>query len=1186
MPNVSTRCPECDAKVRLTVDEEGEHEVDCPKCGHSFSATAEDEERATRKPAKSGKATRRRDDEGDEDDRKPSKTRKASKRRRDDEEEDDRPKRYRPDASRSKTPIIIGVIGGALLLVGGIVALAVAFSGPSEKPVAKADPPTKTKPTPPPQTNTNPPKLDPNPDPAPMPVDPNPNPNQTPNPNPNPPDGSTDPPPMNVETSPPGLPAGLPAGMPGGPPVAVPVLLGPTEDVFAKAATFKPDGPLPELPPLPPVDRRPMLVLDPGGHTAFVKHVFFTPDASRVISVSEDKSVRIWDVASGEAVHTFRLPAGPDIEGLPYGAAMSPDGHWLAVGGFPLNSGKSGIPFYVLSVETGELVTMVSGAREVIRSLDFSPDGKKIAVGCANGVLQVYDFTSKTWVYERPAHTKPILGVRFHPKRAILASVSMDREVKIWSLANKANFVTVNLDKEGSNAIDWTSDGELLGVGCTNGEVRMYKASGELVKTVPPALENGKSPIQVARMKILPGDKQVVFGGVAAFGWAGIADIETGKHPVIIRDHTNTVMAVNRSADGALAVSAGGEQNEIIVWNTKDGTILRKIQSPSKALWAVGWGKNGKSLAWGMTNRHGADKLCPLEHTLRLEDFVPGPPPIQADYVRYVADDGRFSLKVNDFFTFTLFENGKPLYQHKCRADRMYSVTLIPGKGIVVGGSGAMYLLETKTGKLIRDYFGDTGLTTALAPSPDGRYFISGSTDQVIRVWAVDQKEPVLSLFTVGREWIAWTPQGYYACSPYGERLIAWQVNNGIANLPAVHPAVRFRASLYQPAIIKYLIPAGDMRTALAMASKFERHQIAATGLADVLPPNVTVTAPLKADDKPVTIRATAEGTAKNPIVAMRLLVDGRPFNGAAGVKRFNKLQKAEASWDVPLAPGSHTVAVLAESPVSKGMSRSVAITRAGASPLPNLYVLAVGVSAYPGQLKLNYAASDAVLFTQTIRDKGRGVFNTIEVNLLLDKDGTKQKFREGLDWLKSKMSSKDVGIVFFSGHGGRDEDTDKFYLITVDVGPDVEQTCLSGEELKSRLEDMPGRLVAILDACHSGAVTEIKPARADNLVRDLMTDDYGVVVLASSLGRECSLESPLTKAGFYTLGLTEGMMGRADFNRDGLVYLNELEYYAALRVQQLSQGQQNPTLGRPPNVKPFPIAKLSNRPSPPPPKR
>ena len=200
----------------------------------------------------------------------------------------------------------------------------------------------------------------------------------------------------------------------------------------------------------------------------------------------------------------------------------------------------------------------------------------------------------------------------------------------------------------------------------------------------------------------------------------------------------------------------------------------------------------------------------------------------------------------------------------------------------MVGTAFAVYLLDAKTGNLIRRYHVHTG-QTSLPPSPDGRHFASESSDQVVRVWAPDREEPVLSIFIAGREWIAWTPQGYYACSPFGERLIAWQVNNGIDEPSSVHPAARSRASLYQPALIKYLIPAGDLRLAMGMAVKFDKQSIAATELTDVLPPAVTLTAPQQTGAKPVTIRAVAEGTEKNPIVAMRLLVDGRPFNGAAG---------------------------------------------------------------------------------------------------------------------------------------------------------------------------------------------------------------------------------------------------------------------------------------------------------------
>ncbi|VTR98476.1 wd40 repeat-containing protein : Uncharacterized protein OS=Candidatus Thiomargarita nelsonii GN=OT06_13600 PE=4 SV=1 [Gemmata massiliana] len=76
-----------------------------------------------------------------------------------------------------------------------------------------------------------------------------------------------------------------------------------------------------------------------------------------------------------------------------------------------------------------------------------------------------------------------------------------------------------------------------------------------------------------------------------------MTDVKTGAQPVLVKEHTNTVMAANRSVDGARAVTAGGGNNEIIVWDTKDGAVVRKFQSASKSLWAVGWGKDGKSLA-------------------------------------------------------------------------------------------------------------------------------------------------------------------------------------------------------------------------------------------------------------------------------------------------------------------------------------------------------------------------------------------------------------------------------------------------------------------------------------------------------------------------------------------------------------------------------------------------------------
>ena len=252
-------------------------------------------------------------------------------------------------------------------------------------------------------------------------------------------------------------------------------------------------------------------------------------------------------------------------------------------------------------------------------------------------------------------------------------------------------------------------------------------------------------------------------------------------------------------------------------------------------------------------------------------------------------------------------------------------------------------------------------------------------------------------------------------------------------------------------------------------------------------------------------------------------------------------------------------------------------MTRSGEVPKPNLYVLTVGVSKYPAPVNpLTYAASDARLLAKAFGDKSKGVFAAVEVKVLTDGEATKKGIREGLDWMKGKMTPKDVGVVAFSGHGDRDP-LGRFLLVPSDVSAaDPVGTCLSGEEFRARLEDMPGRLVAILDACHSGAVSENArpPARADGLVRDLVSEDAGVVVMCASLGREYAIESTLTKAGFFTLGLVEGMSGHGDVDGDGVVYIHELDMYATARVVQLSGGTQTPTTGRPPGIRPFPIAK------------
>jgi hypothetical protein len=478
--------------------------------------------------------------------------------------------------------------------------------------------------------------------------------------------------------------------------------------------------------------------------------------------------------------------------------------------------------------------------------------------------------------------------------------------------------------------------------------------------------------------------------------------------------------------------------------------------------------------------------------------------------------------------------------------------------------------------------------TTSVSTAPGNPYVLVGNNSGILHVMPQDRLKgemghipPLLSLCLAGTEWIAWTPEGYYAASPGGERLMGWQVNNGADQLANFYPAAQFRKTFYRPDVIKRLLATNSLEKALAQANQERGTSTPKITVAQALPPRVRLVRPEPTATKLTTPRLTVQAEATDPahpIASLQLLLDGRPLQ----TRQIQPPRPGEitASWDIDVPAGRHRLAVKAVNDVSQALSDEVEVTygpEGGATAAKGtLYVLAIGVNAYPGRLKLDAAVPDAQALTKAFRQHSRPLFQDVNVKLVLDQNATRRNILSELDALQREAKPGDVVVVFYAGHGDS-KLTGELHLVPVDADlKNLAGTGVSGETLRAKLGNLPCTTLVILDACYSGSFSAGKkkgalPTGADKLVREFMYDDMLVVMCGAAKDQEAGEEQG---HGYFTRALVEGLSGQAPKDEAGLIDLDALQLYVGRRVKKLSDGDQVPTIHRPSTVSNIPLAR------------
>lgn len=257
----------------------------------------------------------------------------------------------------------------------------------------------------------------------------------------------------------------------------------------------------------------------------------------------------------------------------------------------------------------------------------------------------------------------------------------------------------------------------------------------------------------------------------------------------------------------------------------------------------------------------------------------------------------------------------------------------------------------------------------------------------------------------------------------------------------------------------------------------------------------------------------------------------------------------------------SAPVRVLYEPPIVPGSEKGKSTLR----------ILAIGIADYPEErFKLEYSDDDARTLVATLQEHSKDLFDEIiVVQTLLNAQAKRRAIMDALSNFSKQMSPRDVGVVFYSGHGVQDR-FGEFCLFPADGDETaVAETSVPEGFLKNICRTTPGRLLLLLDACHTGAFGGV----SDGFVQDISHEQYGVIVMASSAGAEFSLESDEWGHGAFTKSLIEGLTSHGDVNGDGRVFFHELYGYCTDRVPQLTGGRQHPVMAKPLTVHSFALA-------------
>lgn len=300
----------------------------------------------------------------------------------------------------------------------------------------------------------------------------------------------------------------------------------------------------------------PWLIRKLEGHTGPVSGVAFSPDGKTILSCSGwpegDRTVRLWDVASGEEVRQFQtasMPKNPGISGSReapgelFCLAFAPDGKQAI-------TGSTGGSVCVWDVDSGAMLRRFEGHTGTVYAVAVSSDGRRALTGGRDMTARLWDVQTGEEILRMPCHNSWVRSVAISPDGWRALTGSYDNVLRLWDLETGQELRKLKANNHWVWSVAFSPSGR-----------RAVSASGNLIHLWD--LEQGKvlrcykgHLSGVTCVAFSPSGRRLLSASYDST--MRLWDVETAEQRQVFRANRGWVWSVAFSPDGRRAVSAGG----------------------------------------------------------------------------------------------------------------------------------------------------------------------------------------------------------------------------------------------------------------------------------------------------------------------------------------------------------------------------------------------------------------------------------------------------------------------------------------------------------------------------------------------------------------------------------------------------------------------------------------------------